>query len=186
MLIHSISSEQWADVRILVQVWFGTYLPLNVSVSFIEPSEWSLKVHFPSSPLPKNQNRRREPQLVHKWQPFPNISSQKQTYGLTIYNFLVLLTIKMKKIIWFCVFYRCKVAKVLWDCLFWVKGEYWVSSSSFIMHMQVFYMAFGSQKHHNILWRCAFLSIFWLVWLEQNDRVFHKRVSSIEGMWEHI
>lgn len=83
-------------------------------------------------------------------------------------------------------FLHCKVAKTLWDRLFGVKGEYWVSSPSLIIHMQGSYVGFGRQKQQKTLWRCAFLAIFWVVWLEQNYQAFHKRAASIEGLWERV
>lgn len=36
------------------------------------------------------------------------------------------------------------------------------------------------------LMEMCFLAILWVLWLERNVRVFHKRARSIEGMWEHI
>lgn len=53
--------------------------------------------------------------------------------------------------------------------------------------MQVFYVGFGGHKHQKILWRCTFLAIIWIIWLEQNDRIFYNRTSDyIYVLWDRV
>lgn len=68
------------------------------------------------------------------------------------------------------------------DRLFGMRGKYWVSPYSLIVHMQLFYVSFGRQKHQKTLWRCAFMANIWVLCIEWNDRVFYKRLSNIEGL----
>lgn len=36
------------------------------------------------------------------------------------------------------------------------------------------------------MWRCAFLAIIWVIWLERNDRIFYNRASDIDVMWDRV
>lgn len=44
----------------------------------------------------------------------------------------------------------------------------------------------GRGKKARNLWICAFLVVFWVVWLERNGRIFKDKESSLVDLWDKV
>lgn len=37
-----------------------------------------------------------------------------------------------------------------------------------------------------VLWRCAVIAIFWVLWLERNEKIFKDKVEEVGCLWDKI
>ena len=48
------------------------------------------------------------------------------------------------------------------------------------------FWGFGKNKKAVILWRCAFLALFWIIWFERNGRIFEDKEFSLSYLWDRV
>lgn len=64
------------------------------------------------------------------------------------------------------------MARGLWQRLFRISRESWISPGSSTQLFEIGFEGFRRGKRGRTLWRCAFISVFWVIWLERNARIF--------------
>ena len=37
-----------------------------------------------------------------------------------------------------------------------------------------------------VIWKCVFLVVFWVLWIERNSRIFDGRASSTAELWDKV
>ena len=51
---------------------------------------------------------------------------------------------------------------------------------------EIDFWGFGRNRKAAILWRCAFLALFWVIWIERNARIFEDKESSLSFLWDRV
>lgn len=83
-------------------------------------------------------------------------------------------------------FLHCEVATVLWRRLFQRVDVCWVCPALCSDLLVIDFAGLGRGPRGVVLWRCAILAVFWVVWLERNERIFEHRIEEVGGLWERV
>lgn len=83
-------------------------------------------------------------------------------------------------------FLHCPVARKLWCRLFLLGGEEWVMPGCVESWLTIHFWGFGRGKKAVVLWKCAFLVVFWVLWNERNSRIFEDKESSSADLWDKV
>lgn len=63
-------------------------------------------------------------------------------------------------------FLFCPVVSKLWQNLFSFSSKQWVKPGCVRRFFEIDFWGLGFRKRVRILWSCAFLAVFWVVWIE--------------------
>lgn len=83
-------------------------------------------------------------------------------------------------------FLHCSVALMLWQKIFSFGGEAWVMLGCVRSFFDIQFRGMGRGKKARTLWNCAFMAVFWVVWLERNGRIFNDKKSSLVELWNKV
>jgi len=83
-------------------------------------------------------------------------------------------------------FLHCPMAWWLWHRLFSIGGESWVFPDCVSRMFLINFWGLGRRKKVGVIWRCAFLAVFWVLWIERNSRFFYKREPSLVELWDKV
>ena len=76
-------------------------------------------------------------------------------------------------------FLQCEVASYLWHKLFSEVGVNWVPPTQLSDLFSQNHSGFGKGKKAKVLWGCAVLAVFWVIWMERNRRIFEDYSRSV-------
>ena len=82
------------------------------------------------------------------------------------------------------IFLQCPITLGLWHKLFMVANMDWVPPKSIGNMMVISFRGLRNSIRGKTLWHIAYLTVLWIVWKEQNARIFADKYR-IEGMlWD--
>ena len=83
-------------------------------------------------------------------------------------------------------FVHCPVARWIWCKLFGIGGESWVMPDCVAKLFHIKFWGLGRSKKAVVIWKCAFLAVFWVLWIEKTLRIFDNRESSLVDLWDKV